>query len=66
MFSTHKLRLYYADALAVCHEYSESATDFLAGVGVSFMVAEVYALRAEWFACSTQAMRITAKVMSIW
>ncbi len=49
MFSTHKLKIFYADTLGrVTDEPSESDVDVLAGIGASYTLAEVYELRAEY------------------
>jgi len=49
MFATHDFKFYIADAFGPIKDgFSESATDFLAGAGVSFMLAEVYTLRGEF------------------
>jgi OmpA-like transmembrane domain len=36
------------EGFPVAAQFSESSTDFLAGVGASYMLAEVYQLRAEF------------------
>ena len=51
MFSTHDFVFYLNDNLGgppIRDGFSESSTDFLAGIGASFLVAEVYTLRAEY------------------
>lgn len=49
MFSSHKYHFFYGDSVgAIEDEYTESDTDFLAGIGASYTLAEVYALRAEF------------------
>jgi len=51
MFSTHEVRRYLNDDSGgppLRDAASESSTDFLAGIGASFLVAEVYTLRAEY------------------
>ena len=49
MFSTHDFKYYISDAFgSIKDQFSESATDFLAGAGASFLLAEVYSLRAEY------------------
>jgi hypothetical protein len=49
MFSTHNFKYYINDVVGpLKDQFSESSTDLLAGVGASFMLAEVYTIRAEF------------------
>jgi len=49
MFSTHNFKFYISDVVGpIRDQFTESSTDLLAGVGASFMLAEVYTLRAEF------------------
>lgn len=49
LFSTHKLHIYYDDiAGPLVSEPSESDVDLLAGAGISYQLAEVYTVRAEF------------------
>lgn len=49
MFSTHDFKFFFSDNVnGLKDEFSESATDFLAGAGASLMLAEVYTVRAEF------------------